>query len=119
LKSEAVLRFSQVLQSFGVEYLQDVGKIIGDPAFEQQIQNVPGQASGISLRYFYMLVGTDSFIKPDRMIVRFIQTAINKTFSVQQSHDSIVGACKLLAVKQPNLTPRLLDNLIWRYQRAR
>lgn len=119
LKSEAALRFSQVLQRCGVEYLQDVAQVIGDPAFEQQVQSIPGQASGISVRYFYILAGSDDYIKPDRMITRFIQDAINKTFSVQQSHDAIVGACQLLAVDYPRLTPRLLDNLIWRYQRSR
>ncbi len=119
LKSEAALRFSQVLALCGVEYLQDVAKVIGDPAFEQQIQSIPGQASGISVRYFYILAGSDDYIKPDRMIARFIQAAINKTFSVQHSHDVIVGTCQLLAVDYPQLTPRLLDNLIWRYQRSR
>ena len=119
LKAEAVLLFSQVLQRFGIEYLQNVEKIIGDPEFEKQVQSIPGQGSGISLRYFYMLAGSDDHIKPDRMIARFIQDAINKPLSIQQSHDAIVGACSLLAADFPTLTPRLLDNLIWRYQRSR
>lgn len=118
LKAEAVLMFSRVLQGFGVEYLQDTEKVLGDLAFEQQIKSLPGQASGLSLRYFYMLAGSDDYIKPDRMIRRFIEAALNRPVNAQESHDVLVGACKQLAAKYPQMTPRLLDHVIWRFQQA-
>jgi len=117
LKSEAVSMFARVLKSHGVFYLQDVQAIVGDPRFEADIQQIPGQASGISTRYFYMLAGSDEYIKPDRMIQRFIFAATGKTMSVQDSHDVIVGAHRLLVNDYPDLTPRSLDYLIWSYQR--
>ncbi|HXG21430.1 MAG TPA: hypothetical protein VNN62_20445 [Methylomirabilota bacterium] len=119
LKSEAVLRFSETLLQFGVNYLQDVNKIVGDPNFESAITKIPGQRSGLSLRYFYMLVGSEEYVKPDRMIIRFIRSIIGKSPSIEEAHDIIVGTCEILKKEHPHLTPRLLDHLIWKYQREK
>lgn len=117
LKSEAVLKFSKALSMFGVEYLQDVHKVVGNTAFEAEIKKIPGQKSEISLRYFYMLVGEEEFIKPDRMITRFIEKATGKSYSTEEITILIIGVCDLLVKDYPNLSPRMLDNLIWNYQR--
>lgn len=117
LKSEAVFRFSQVLARFKVEFLQDVNKILVDPAFESEIYEIPGQRSGISLRYFYMLVGSENFIKPDRMIERFVLQATGKTFGIEDTTELVTKACKILGKSYSGLTPRTLDNEIWQYQR--
>jgi hypothetical protein len=45
LKSEAVLRFATVLSKFGVNYLQDVSKVVSDEMFEKEIMNIPGQTN--------------------------------------------------------------------------
>jgi hypothetical protein len=119
LKAEAVWRVGVLLHGHGVEYLQDVDSVIGERDFEEKFQAIPGQASGISLRYFYMLVGSDNYVKPDRMISRFIRSATNKNLSIEEMHQAIVSAAKLLSTEYPHLTPRLLDNLIWNYQRQR
>jgi hypothetical protein len=118
LKSEAVLLFARVLRRFEVNYFQDIRKVIGNPEFEANIAEIPGQRSGISTRYFYMLVGSDDYIKPDRMVARFIRAAIQQTLSVETSHELIVGAQQVLAKDYLHLTPRLLDYLIWQYQRT-
>ena len=117
LKADAVWRLGKLLQGYQVEYLQDVGRIIGDEEFESRFKSIPGQTSGISLRYFYMLAGSDDYVKPDRMVDRFLLSVLNKKLSVEEMHQAIVGAMKILADDYPNLTPRLLDNLIWEYQR--
>lgn len=119
LKAQAVRLFAQVLKLYQVDYLQDVPKIISDLSFEKDIAEIPGQRSGLSTRYFYMLAGSDDYIKPDRMIRRFIYSAINQDLSMQKSHDAIFGAYELLVREYPNLTPRLLDYQIWNYQRDR
>lgn len=69
LKAEAACLFARVLQRFDVDYMQDIGKAIASPDFEEQIRQIPGQRSGISLKYFLMLSGSEDLIKPDRMIV--------------------------------------------------
>jgi hypothetical protein len=119
LKAAAVQMVSQILQACQVEYLQDATSFIGDPTFEAKFLAIPGQASGISLRYFYMLVGSDDYVKPDRMVTRFIWSATGKEYTVEEMHLGIVGAAKVLNADYPQLTPRLLDSLIWNYQRVR
>jgi hypothetical protein len=119
LKAEAVFTFSKILAEHGVEYLQDVDKILGDEEFETEITQIPGQGSGVSLRYFYMLAGSDDFIKPDRMINRFVYKATGKSFGMEETTELLRETCKALAQEHPGLTPRTLDNLIWQYQRGR
>jgi hypothetical protein len=118
LKADAVLRFSEVLHAFQVEYLQDVARVRGQSAFETAIMQLPGQASGVCLRYFYMLTGSDAYMKPDRMILRFIKAATGRGMTVADAHTAVVEAHRLLQPSYPHLTLRLLDNLIWQYQRA-
>lgn len=117
LKSESVLRFSRILHRYGIEYIQDVDRVIAHPSFEREIQQIPGQTSGVCLRYFYILAGSPDYVKPDRMILRFIQTALGRPVSVDQGHSYIVEACKLLQRDYSGLTPAILDNQIWNYQR--
>lgn len=117
LKAEAVYHFTKVVQSFGVEYLQDVGMILGDALFEGEIVKIPGQASGLSTRYFYMLAGDENFIKPDRMIRRFIYSAIQRELSLNECQELLVSAHAELVKEYPLLTPRSLDHQIWLYQR--
>ncbi len=109
LKSEAVLRFSKVLWEFGVAYLQDVNQIFENPDFEARIKTIPGQTSGISLKYFYMLVGADEYIKPDRMIRRFVFSAIQKDLGNEETQHLVVEASHILSKQYPHLTPRTLD----------
>jgi len=117
LKAEAVFRFAKVIQKFGVEYLQDVHKVLGNEKFEAEIARIPGQGSGLSTRYFYMLAGDENFIKPDRMIRRFIHAAIGRELSMEECQELLVSAHAELVKDHPLLTPRSLDHQIWLYQR--
>jgi hypothetical protein len=66
-----------------------------------------------------MMAGDDSYVKPDRMIRRFVAGAAGlPDVSPDTACDAVVAACGNLAREFPNLTPRLLDHLIWSYQRA-
>jgi len=118
LKAEAVWQVSRLLQAYGVEYLQDAAGVVGRADFEARFQAIPGQASGISLRYFYMLVGSDEYVKPDRMVARFIHSATQKSYPVEAMHQAIVEAARQLQAEYPRLIPRLLDHLIWNFQRS-
>ena len=119
LKSEAVLQFAKMLQKYNVNYLQDVPKTINNADFENDIREIPGQKSGISLKYFLMLCGSEDLIKPDRWIKEFINDAIAKQLSNQECQDLLSSACEMMKVEYPKLTPRLLDNKIWVNQRAK
>jgi hypothetical protein len=118
LKADAVVQFLSILKDFNVEYFQDVDKVINNKSFEFCIQNIPGQTSGISLRYFFMLAGNENFIKPDRMVIRFLQEATGKLYRPTECHDFLIAVTEELNKKGYEITPRKLDSLIWNYQRA-
>lgn len=117
LKSQAVLEFSQVLVQFGGEFLQDIPALQQNDEFATAIKSITGQASGISLGYFFMLAGDEDLIKPDRMILRFLSQALERDVKVDQARPLLVEACAQLNPEFPELTPRLLDHCIWHLQR--
>lgn len=118
LKAEAALRFAQILRTFGVEHFQDVVKVADSPEFEAAVRAIPGQRSGISLQYFWMLAGSDDFIKPDRMVIRFLEAALGRSVSLAEAPTLLRGASELLSGQYPYMTPRLLDHEVWKYQRG-
>jgi hypothetical protein len=66
-----------------------------------------------------MLAGEDCYVKPDRMLCRFVAEAAGwPDMSPRSARDAVIAACAELARDFPHLTPRLLDHLIWSYQRA-
>ena len=113
LKTEAVYEFCKVLKTHGVQTLQDVQKLYVDASFETEIKTIPGQKSGISLVYFYMLAGEDTKVKPDRMIVRFLEKALSRKVDLNEAQPLLVQVNSLLRPNYPNLNPRLLDYVIW------
>jgi len=119
LKSDAIFRFANVLHDSGINFLQDVPPRVLDSRLETRLRKIPGQMSGISLRYFFMLAGTENLIKPDRWIARFLKRCLNVESDVDSAQFLISGACEMMLTRYPDLTPRLLDNVIWKYERAR
>jgi hypothetical protein len=119
LKAEAVYRFAEVLQRFGVQKLADVEKINPNYGVGPEIAVIRGQSSGISFKYFLMLAGFQSFVKPDRMITRFVAAAL-KLPSVHPEHAEqlVRSAAESLKSTSPKITASLLDYRIWQYQRT-
>jgi hypothetical protein len=117
LKSEAVLHFAAVLKKYEVNYFQRLSPIIGNNEFENSIKEIPGQGSGISTNYFYMLAGEENFIKADRMIIRFIESVIQRIVTTNEASYLITDAHEILKEEFSTLTPRILDHEIWKYQR--
>ena len=120
LKAEAVVLFLKTLQSFKIEYLQDVTTIANDMAFEKAIKNIKGQSSGIALKYFFMLSGNEDLIKPDRMILAFLFDATGKIFSHDEAQEILLEtAVKLSKSLNLKISARYLDNKIWSHQRSK
>jgi hypothetical protein len=117
LKAEATYRFAEVLKNHGINYLQNIPTAIQNVDLEHDIKQIPGQGSGISLRYFFMLSGSENLIKPDRMIQRFLESLLQRPVKISESQGLLSEAVEELKIDYPNMTPRLLDNLIWQYQR--
>ena len=62
-----------------------------------------------------MLAGDESFVKPDRHILRFIQRYAGIMPTVDEAQLIFEKTVAELNDKYPNLTVRLLDNVIWAY----
>lgn len=86
---------------------------------QRAISAIPGQGSGISLQYFWMLAGSDGLIKPDRMVLRFLAESLGRPVHTEEALRLVAGAVAELKARYPDMTPRLLDHMIWEYQRAR
>ena len=118
LKAEAVLRFASALVNHGINYFQDIQWPLPD-GLEEAIKAIPGQRSGISLRYFLMLAGSDDLIKPDRMVLRFLGDALQRDVGFDEAQPLLAATSRKLKAEYPRLTPRLLDHAIWQHQRKR
>lgn len=64
-----------------------------------------------------MLAGEDNSIKPDRMIIRFLERVLQRKVKLDEAQTLLQATSKILAEKYPNMTPRLLDYQIWNYVR--
>jgi hypothetical protein len=117
LKAEAVHRFAQLLVEHKVNYFQDIPSVADSAIFEEAVRAIPGQRSGISLQYFWMLAGSDDLVKPDRQIVRFVQRALDRPVTPPFAGACLAQAAYLLRTKYPHLSPRLLDYEAWRFEK--
>lgn len=115
LKTDAVLRFAKVLQRYGVETFADLLDNKLTTAAEREIKTIPGQRSGLSLQYFYMLAGADELAKPDRHVLKFLEQCTGEQHSMAAAQELLTEAVAVLKAKYPDLTVRLLDYTIWDY----
>jgi len=117
LKAAAARRFAGALVEHGIEYLQDVSVAATDQQLEVAVRAIPGQRSGISLTYFFMLAGADELVKPDRMLGRFLRRCLGRNVGPEETQELLSAAAAQLRVRFPQLTPGVLDQLIWRHER--
>lgn len=118
LKAEAVMRFLDVLIAFNAEYFEDLNDLFENKDFETEIKKIKGQSSGISLKYFFMLAGNENMVKPDRMIVRFLGNVLGREVKIDECLPLLLEVSKELNnFGYKHLTPKLLDNKIWLFQR--
>lgn len=118
LKSEAVLRFAKALQHFDIHTFADYRRIGIPSGLEKEILTIPGQRSGLSLRYLCMLAGDDNTCKPDRHVLRFIEHFLGEKISIINAQKLLAQSVDSLKRDYPNLTVRCLDHAIWRHMSA-
>ena len=66
-----------------------------------------------------MLAGDDQLVKPDTMILRFIKNALGTSVNEAVAVRLIQAISQQLLPQYPKLNPRLLDYMIWSWQRDR
>lgn len=119
LKAEAVRLFANALVIAGIDRFADITPDRMELA-EALVLGLPGQGSGIAFDYFRMLAGDDSFIKPDRMVLRFVSAALDLPAEPNPRLSSVLVrlAARELARRGQDWTPRTLDYAIWVRQRG-
>jgi hypothetical protein len=117
-KAEAVQRYGRILVDHGVETLADVGTLLSDPdqtkTVEKVLSRVPGHGSGVRVSYLWMLAGDDSHVKADRMVIRWVSRALDRTVTVKEAGHLVVETAAVLGV-----TPWVLDHAVWQAERTR
>ena len=58
-------------------------------------------------------------LKPDRIIIAFIEDSIGRNMTVDEAVELIQSARRILSDKYPQLTPRFLEHEIWKHQRQK
>ncbi len=114
LKAVAVVDAADVCLAYGIDSKDDLLEHYGDPEFEAAFRSLPGQASGISLRYLYMLAGHEGEAKPDRMILRFLERHLGRVPSSDAAVALLQHVVDQLRRDGFDITVRDLDNAIWR-----
>jgi hypothetical protein len=116
LKAEAIFRFAQVLQQFGIETYAD-GAAAPPAAVKGAVCCIPGQGGGASYDYFTMLAGNKNGVKEDRMVLRFVSTALGRPVTIPgEAANLLRAAAERLKPEYPWLDARQLDQLVWQYQ---
>ena len=92
LKSEASLLFARTLSTHGVETLQDALAHLADERLDTGLRRVPGQGSGLSTKYFFMLVGSTNTVKADRMLLRALTRIVGHAVSPLEARDLLSAA---------------------------
>lgn len=120
LKAEIVVDLLKVLDKSGIQTFQDINQTLNNQKKTEKLVSAITAIHGIGpalYRYFLMLSGDDNLVKPDTMILRFLSDCLGRKVREEEAVLLIQEAAKILKKQSPNLTPRLLDYVIWNYQR--
>lgn len=117
LKSAAVRQIAQILvEKYGIETLADFADLSTNSertaAVEQDLEAVKGAGkNGIRTGYIWMTAGDDERVKPDRHVLRWLNTCLGRRVSVTEARVLLTKAANVLGV-----TPWSADHAIWAYQ---
>lgn len=126
LKAEAVLLAAASLVRHDIVDLPSWRSRSADEAALEatgrEFRSINGQRSGLSWNYLCMLAGDDNRVKPDRMVVRYVETALRRERVLpKEAADLLVAATTALCGTSgypPALTARQLDSAIWNVARS-
>lgn len=123
-KAEAVRRYAEILRDHGVQDLGDARILLQDPArlaaVEAGLRKVPGEGQwGIRRGYLWMLIGNQEMVKPDRMVLRWLDRH-GVTVSVDNARILLKNiAVDLSGEMGRHVTPWEVDHAIWNAARAK
>lgn len=119
LKTEACYRIAEIFINNHIETKEQFNSMSKNikESVKEEISNVKGQSSGIMLEYLYMLAGDDDICKPDRHLHKFVETATGEQEDNSTIQNLMKNVTDILKKDFPNLTVRLLDYEIWKFQK--
>lgn len=119
-KAEVLLELLETFERLQIQTLQDIQAWLNHPVQQKKLINAITSIHGIgeaTYRYLLMLSGDEQMVKPDTMILRFIRNAIDESVNEAEAVSLIQAVSQQLLPKYPRLNPRLLDYIIWSWQR--
>lgn len=114
LKAEVIEQAAQLLVDHDIDTVEDLVAAVGANPLDNPIhaawKRLPSQSSGVTYSYLLLLAGLPS-VKPDRMVVRFLQQALgtDAELTTGRAIELVMAAADTLEV-----SPRTLDHVIWR-----
>lgn len=124
LKSEAVLQHCSIFRDHKIETLEQAIALMADDsrfaAVDKELRSIPGEGSyGIRRNYLWMMLGNDDLIKPDRMVLRWLEGQGVETDpdGARSIIASLVSKVELPGGRR--LTPWEIDHAIWLTTRAK
>lgn len=120
-KVAILLDLLKAIRDCDIETFQDIQLLLNDADKQNELLERFMEVRGVgeaTSRYFLMLAGDDRMVKPDRMILRFIRNALDKTVRPSDAVFLIQAVSDYLSKSYPCMSPRRLDHLIWYWQRS-
>jgi len=124
LKAEAVILAAEALVQHGIVDLPSwcSSDETSRKAAERDFLHIKGQGTGVSWDYFLMLAGDVNKVKPDRMVVRYVEDALErKGLSPKEAGKLLIAATAALRGDRgypSTLTARQLDSAVWTVVRS-
>lgn len=122
-KADAARRHATVLLDAGVRTRLDALEVLHDDTrfatVTEQLRRIPGEgAYGVRRGYLWMLAGDDDGIKPDRMVLRWLD-AHGTHVTPAEAAPVLRDVAAELSTRSPTpVTPWMVDHAIWNAARA-
>jgi hypothetical protein len=114
LKVDAAIAVAKTLLAEGISTRDDFVQRAHEPHVEKKVRDLPG--IGIACwRYLLNLSGAEN-VKPDTMILRWLNGTLGEQHSPKAAAKIIEDATALLQGEGIHVTVRQIDHLIWRTQ---
>ncbi len=108
--------FACILKKNNVETFHDIKKIFGNDTIDNELKGIPGVGNA-GINYFHMLIGDKDTVKPDVHIMGLIKLVLNRETSFCDTEKLIKETAYRLYNEYPNIAPRTLDHIIWKYMK--
>lgn len=115
-KTMAVYDFSELLLKHGVNYFQDVDRVMHDPGFAFEAMKLSGMTEN-GLNYFFLLTGCSSMPGSVKMMVDLVSGTAGTDVTHTYTAEVIDDVCRSLRPDFPGINVRILSYVVWDYAR--